>query len=291
MQVTRSYAGTLADVGTTSARQLSFGAAGTQTAYWNKIDFINQTIADFLKNDCGVDVAYEIRDGATVKFLWIYDVPFLFSGSSSTNSFYLYGPYNTTSIAGTSANVPTFFGAYSGTNIGVYSFSLIFCGNPETGFALRFKTYNSSAVKSATCFRFMRAKNTLTGGNAVVWCWGDATAAYGVENNANGIDLDENGEMIESSYSTAVISYLFSLNGKAANKDSSGGKVALVPLMIGVWQVPGIYCHIRGLNLTVATTLTTEIQTEIEISGRRFLQTVNENAASGYINMGLIEVT
>ena len=286
MQISKSYSGTLPSVGSTSNRTYIFGVASTATVYQVKLDFINQTIADFLHDECGVDAAYEVRYGDTNKWLWMNGVPFLFVLRSNSSGVWLSVPYDTSAPTSNYS-----ISVFSGKSSGIYSFSLLFAGNPRTGFSLRFKAYNSAAV-APTGFRFMKAKNVANGKDAMVFVYGNPSInTPGVGGNANGIDLNEDGTIDPASFSGVYISYLFSLYGKDVNKNSAKGKFPLVPMMAGIWQLTGIYCHIRGFGIPAAQSCTTEMQTEIEISGRRFLNTVAEAAGGSYINIGLIEVT
>lgn len=282
MQITKAFSGTLDDVGSTSSRQYSFGHASTLTGYWNRIDFINQTIADFLSRDCGVDAVYEARQGNDNKFLWINGVPFLYYSLSSNERWVIAPPFG-----GATSSTSSYVALFGGNNSGTYSFSLVFTGNPKGAFSLRFKGYNATSVTSSSMARYIKAKNLLTGGNSAVWVFDSGTANFG---NCNGVDLNEDGTLKEDSFSTAIITYLPSISAKLVNKTSGGGHFPLVPLLFGIWRPLGVYCHIRGFELPAAMTAGTENQTEIEISGRRFVNTTPESLTSGYINIGLIEV-
>lgn len=283
MQVTKAFSGTLANIGSTSARPYKFGNTVTHTGYWEKIDFINQTISDFL-NEMGVDAAYEARQDDPNKFLWINGVPFLYFCNSSYERWGIATLYNgASSNLSNSANVMLFYGASSG----IYSFSLIFTGNPKGAFSLRFKGYNSTAVSSYTFVRYIKSKNLLNGKDSLVWVLENGTANLG---NCNGIDLNADGTLDPDSFSNTTITYLPSLAAKPINKTSGEGHFPLIPLLFGIWKPHGVYCHVRGFGLPDAMGTTVENQTEIEISGRRFINTTAENLGSGFINIGLIEV-
>ena len=284
MQVTKSYSGTITP-GSTSNRQISYGNTATASHYANKTDFFNQAIADFLRGECGVDAAYEARESSTEKFLWIYGVPFLFL--IATYAYVPYGPYNGTAIQSTgTANTPVFLSASSGD----YSFSLVFTGNPKTAFALRIKNRNG-ALNNTYDFRFMKATNVATGGKATLWLYGNSvTATAFTTQNLNGIDLNADGTMKESSFSTDTINFCVGIFSKAVNKAESPRKFPLVPVMAGIWQIPGVYCHLVGYGLPAALGADVENQTEVDIAGRRFIVTSLDAFAAGYLNMGLIEV-
>lgn len=287
MQTKKSYSGTITP-GSTSTRQVSYGDSTTASNYANKTDFFNQTIADFLRDECGVDAAYEARNGSTAKFLWIYDVPFLFLIPTAYYGFY--GPYSGTAIqaAGTSSSSIT--KVFNASTSGEYSFSLIFTGNPSTAFALRINGYNG--ISATYDYRFMKATNAATGGKAVVWVYGNglSTAAL-TTTNANGIDLNDDGTMDRDSFSTDTINARVGLSSKAINKTANPGKFPLVPVMAGIWQLQGVYCHLVGYGLPVALDATVENQTEVRIGNRGFIVTCLDEFAAGYLNMGLIEVT
>lgn len=283
MQITKAFSGTLADVGSTSSRRYSFGYASTVTAYWNRVDFINQTIADFLRDDCGVDAAYEARQGDENKFLWIHGVPFLYYAPYNYERWRVWPPFG-----GTASSASSYVALFSSYNSGAYSFSLVFTGNPRGAFSLRFKQYNSTSVTSSSMARYIRAKNLLTGGDSLVWAFDSGTSNLG---NCNGIDRKSDGTLDADSFSTAAITYLPSADAKPVNKTSGGGRFPLIPLLFGIWKPLGVYCHIRGFDLPAAMAASVENQTEIEISGRRFINTTSESLSSGYINIGLVEVT
>lgn len=283
MQITKGFSGTLADVGSTSSRRYSFGYASTVTTYLNRVDFINQVIADFLHNDCGVDAAYEARYGEENKFLWINGVPFLYYTNSSQERWYVAPPFG-----GSTSSTSSYVALFRSYNSGVYSFSLMFTGNPNGAFSLRFKPYDSTSVTSSSMARYIKAKNLLTNRDSLVWVFDSGTANLG---NCNGIDRKSDGSPDADSFSTASITYLPSISAKPVNKTSGEGRFPLVPLLFGIWRPLDVYCHIRGFDLPAAMAANVENQTEIEISGRRFINTTSESLGSGYINIGLIEVT
>lgn len=286
MQIVKSYSGTLENIGSSESRLGPYGTTYKASTYTVKNNFFNQTIADFLHNTCGVDAAYEMREGSTDKFLWIYNVPFLFLPSSGSNVIYFFTPFNTTNTPWSAS----FSSPYSATSSGTYSFSLLFTGDAQRGFTLRFKMYGSSTILSSYYLNFAKATNILDGGNATVWGHAQSVSNT-VLSYANGININEDGTMIQDSFSNEKLTYYPALHAKAVNKTSTPGKFPLVPLLIGIWKLTGIYQYIQGFGLPTATSATTEVQCEVEIANRRFINTVSESVASGYINFGLIEVT
>ena len=282
MQVTKAYAGTLAGSNVSSSRPKQFGNTKNLAGYWDKIDFINQTIADFLKEECGVDAAYEIRHGDTNKYLWIYGAPFLFyQYSTSSGSFNFDGPYTSSFSTGGTYTSLSFFSAATARN---YSFSIIFTGNPQTGFTLRFINYNTTAPNSSYYVSFIRAKNLLNQKDSVVW------KAVGLK-TCYGIDLNEDGMPDKESMPAAVLNFENRAYTEAANKAVSGGNFPLIPMRFGIWKPEGFYLFPDKFGVPAALGANTEMQTVIEISGRKFINTVPETASYSYINLGLIEVT
>lgn len=290
MQVTKSFSGTLDNLGSSSARQVSYGATATESTYWNRNDFLNQTIADFLHDDCGVDAAYEVRAGSSNKFLWIYDVPFLFSettiSTSSGQQSRFYGPLNGATLY--YAVNRCFASASSNT----YNFKLNFCGNPSNGFCLRFVLYGTSIPNSGYKFVFCKAKNMLTQKDSVVFKYSNVTPTSNILilNAANAIDINEDRSIDEISFNTDHVPYTPVLQTKNAIKADSGGKFPLVPLTFGIWKTTGFYLHPKGFGLPNALAASNEVQTEVSISGRRFIVTTLDDLKSSYINCGLIEV-
>lgn len=281
----------MASVGSSTARQVSYGATQTETTYWARNDFVNQTIADFLQGDCGVDAHYEVRAGSDNKFLWIYDVPFLFSQTTINTASgawtRFYGPLYGTSLHSWPLRL------FSGAATGVYNFNLYFCGDPSHGFALRLSSYNSSAPSYYFKFLFIKASNMLTGKDSVVWHPGvvsnSGTALNFIE--GNGIDLNADGTLDAVTFSSDVVSVRPVLETKAVIRTSANGKFPLVPLTFGIWKTSGFYLHPQEFGLPAAQTTTTAAQTEISISQRKFIVTTLDSPLSQYINAGLIEVT
>lgn len=297
MQVTKTYSGTAA-LGSTASRIVSYGATTKATVYPAKVDTVNQIIADFLRVQCGVD-AYYTTGGADASFLWIWGVPFLFSISGKNSYAAFYGPgsgtaLNSGSESGTqyNAGASKLFNGETGT----YSFGLVFAGNPNNGFALRFKTYGSSSISQYFVARFMKCTNLINGNDAVVWSGqnifssGNATTATVLLGGMNGIDLD-GGSVNLGSFSTALINYDPLLHTKAIHKAANNGALPLVPLTIGPYRANGIYLRPVGFALPSAASVTTEVQHEMTVGSRSFLITNNDSLATSYINMGLIETT
>lgn len=303
MQVTKSYAGTVALESSTASRALSYGTTATTNVYPSKVNTVNNIIANFLSSECGVDAWYGAKSGSADSFLWIYGVPFLFNILGNTSYAAFYGPLSGNALLngsdGTSSNVGYNRGLSKLFNgeTGTYSFSLIFAGNPNNGFSLRFKTYGSNSISQYFMFRFMKGSNLINGLNAVVW---SATSIYSngspdiatpLLGGMNGIDLNANGTIKEDSFSTATLSYDPLLHTKAVHKTSNGGALPLLPLRVGPYRMNGIYYRPAGFNLPNSASVTSEIQAEITVSGRSFLITNTDSIGLTHINMGLIETT
>lgn len=297
MQVTKTYSGTAA-LGATASRPVSYGASTKATVYPAKVDTVNQIIADFLRVECGVD-AYYTTGGADASFLWIWGVPFLFSISGKNSFAAFYGPGSGTALnsGSESANKYNMGNSkmFSGET-GTYSFGLVFAGNPNNGFALRFKTYGSSSISQYFVARFMKCTNLINGKDSVVWSGqniyssGNDTSATLLLGGMNGIDLDS-GNVNLDSFSTALINYEPILHTKPVHRTANGGALPLVPLVIGPYRTNGIYLRPVGFALPSAASVTTEVQHEMTVGTRSFLITNNDSIAPSYINMGLIETT
>lgn len=297
MQVTKTYSGTAA-LGATASRLVSYGASTKATVYPAKVDTVNQIIADFLRVQCGVD-AYYTTSGADASFLWIWGVPFLFSISGKNSYASFYGPGSGTALNSGSESANQYNMGNSklfNGETGTYSFGLVFAGNPNNGFALRFKTYGTSSVSQYFVIRFMKCTNLINGKDAVVWSArniyssGDANSATVLLGGMNGIDLDS-GNVNLDSFSTALINYDPVLHTKAIHRTANGGALPLVPLVIGPYRTNGIYLRPVGFSLPSAASVTTEVQHEMTVGTRSFLITNNDSISTSYINMGLIETT
>lgn len=275
------------------AREYSFGSTRTAKVYPSKVDTVNSIIASFLRSECGVDAYYGQRAGSDYDFLWIYNVPFLFNIPGAERYVVFYPPLGS---AGTISSTVNTSGNPTQTNLfytdGVrYSFGLVFCGNPNTGFALRFKFMPSTSVSTNLVFRFMKCENIINGSDAVMWSSTNVYAngtttlpsgSVGVSDigGMNGIDLDGNG-INKGSFSTEAIIYDPRLHTKTVHMASNEGALPLVPLLIGPYRANGIYLRPRGFSLPLAHSLGTEVQPEITIGGRSFLITNSSSQTIG----------
>ena len=299
MQISKSYSGTVESPAVTSSRDISWGVTSKQNLYTNLVDFVNQTVAAFLHNDCGVDAVYEVREGSDYKFLWIYHVPFLFAPAarSSYPMTNFCGPLSAVILSTGQYNNATWYsklfaGIPTAANGGSYAFGLIFSGNPNTGFMLRIKTYPGTAISSVFSFCFARARNLLNEKDAVVWKYRPYTNASPYFNECmNGVDLEEDDSMDVESFSTNVAVFSHILDTKKVLRTSNPGKLPLVPMVVGgIWQLAGVFQRPANFNLPVANTATVEQQTEIQIAGRKFIVASNDISNANMMNFGLIEV-
>lgn len=302
MQVTKSYSGTVSLESSTTSRTVSYGVATTSAVYPSKVDAINTIIANFLRTECGVDAWYMAKSGSTDSFLWIWGVPFLFNIAGTNSYAAFYGPLsgsalNSGSDGTSSVKYNTGLSKLFNGTTGEYSFSLLFAGNPNNGFSLRFKTYNSNSISQYFVIRFMKCYNLINDLDAVVWSGinvysnNNADTATVLLGGMNGIDLNANGTIKEDSFSTYLMQYDPLLRTKAVNKTSNDGALPLVPLCVGPYRTNGIYLRPVGFNLPYAMSATTEVQAEITVSGRSFLLTNSDNISVNFINMGMIETT
>ncbi len=95
----------------------------------------------------------------------------------------------------------------------------------------------------------------------------------------------------KESMPAAVLNFENRAYTEAANKAVSGGNFPLIPMRFGIWKPEGFYLFPDKFGVPAALGANTEMQTEIEISGRKFINTVPETTSYSYINLGLIEVT
>lgn len=302
MQVTKSYAGTVSLEDSTQKRSVSYGASTTASVYPSKVDTVNNIIAQFLRQECGVDAWYMTKSGSTDSFLWIWGVPFLFNIAGNNSYAAFYGPLSGSALNAGSDGTSTVkyntgLSKLFNGDTGAYSFSLLFAGNPNNGFSLRFKTYGSNSISQYFVIRFMKCYNLINDLDAVVWSGinvysnGNTDTATVLLGGMNGIDLNANGTIKEDSFSTALLQYDPILRTKAVNKTSNSGALPLRHLYIGPYRANGIYMRPVGFNLPNAVSATTEIQAEITVSDRSFLLTNSDSIAVNYINMGMIETT
>lgn len=297
MQIEQVYTGTLESTTETVTRPYSYGVSTTTALYSAQTDTMNQTVADFLKGTCGVDAAYEDRGDTGYKWLWIFDVPFLFThptGSSPKNNL-LYGPYSKDPVSA-GANFNTF------DSKGNYSIRLRLFGDPDTAFALALFA-NGSASSGPGTYKFVKATNILTQGSAVFWALGDTitpsgSTPYSPQEVAfgNAIDFDAGGAFVEKSLVTQVPYRPYQYTS-AGQYELNFDKIPLIPIRFVLWELKGCYCLPLQWGLPAPVSWNYPTQTEIEIAGRKFIVTVNSssnyysNLSSNYINLGLLEVT
>lgn len=300
MQVSKTYTGTVTLEDKTEKREYSYGQASTITCYPSKIDTLNSIVAQFLYEECGVDARYGVGKRSDYSFLWIYGVPFLLGMTGANNQLYFYQPFGGGSSQKSnyaSTNTATDISLFSGAR---YSFGLVFAGNPNTGFCLRFKQYNSTAVTNVLILRFMKSENLINGADSVLWSainhdattQGSTTAtATNLFTGFRAIDVAGN-EPIEESYSgNTSMNYSCLLQSLSAHRNYNEGALPLVPLTIGPYRANGIYLRPRGFGLPSTHTLTTEVQAEVTIGDRSFLIASSDTMSYNTMNMGLIETT
>lgn len=297
MQIEQVYTGTVESTALTVVRPYSYGIASTTTLYSTQTDTMNQTVANFLKDTCGVDAAYEDRGDTGYKWLWIFDVPFFFTHptGSSPKSNLLYGPYSTTPV-GEDAPFETF------NANGTYTIRLRLFGDPSTAFALALFSRNSTTSGPGT-YKFVKATNILTQGNAVFWALGNTITTVGSNPYSskevaygNAIDLDSSGALVVKSLVTQVPYRPYQYTS-AGQYELNFDKIPLIPIRFVLWELKGCYCLPLQWGLPNPVYWYNPTQTEIEIAGRKFIITVNpydtyySNISSSYINLGLLEVT
>lgn len=293
MTISKYYEGTLDDANLAGTRNFSYKYTATSSNFLiNKIDFFNQTVADFLRQECGVDTVYEARDGDEDKYLWICDVPFLMyfksGGSQQYVGVYCLSGASLLDSVASSSNMYVFENSSSNN----YKFTLIFDGNPKTGFVLRAKTYGGN-IPYQFCLRFMNAVNVVNGRKALIWFANHQMETVYSINNLYSVDIDEQNlpDMNSYNYLSGTTRFFPVLQSSPANKSVNLDKFPLVPIMVGVYKVPGVYCQPFGYGVPLPMQITQYNQVEFTVSGRRFLSTVRDSLAQQDINMGLIELT
>jgi len=294
MQVSKTFSGEVTLEEATVKRLVSYGAAATSAVYPSKVDTVNTIIADFLRGTCGVDAWYGAKGEVEDSFLWIYGAPFLFNISGANNYAQFYGPCYGSAISSDRNTSNYVYCTMFADN--AYSFGLVFAGNPENGFCLRIKTYNSNYPSAIFAMRFMKCSNLINGSDAVVFSGRITDYASSSSDNApagmNGIDLSGPGGLIApASFSSSVMTYTPLLQTKKVHKTANEGALPLVPLCVGPYRANGIYLRPIGFALPNSVGASVEVLPEITISGRSFLLTNSDSFSAGYINMGLIETT
>lgn len=116
-------------------KKITFSTLGEKDRrpyYWNasssydlySVEDINISILDFLV-ECGVDSAFEVREGSVYPWLWIFNTPYLFYHTSSNQV--------CVNISPAAANM-----VYNIAAEGAQFCYVVFSGNPKSAFVLRF---------------------------------------------------------------------------------------------------------------------------------------------------------
>lgn len=301
MQKSKTYVGSIGSYSSGTTRPVVYGNTATASVSALATDFILNTIADFLKNDCGVDAAYEIREGNAYKWLWIYGLPMLIYVQTTTTSLASsYAPFSSRStgdcIPASGSNGTIF----SSTTTGAYNFTLYYYGNPEDVCVL----YVKSNLNSTSTFRLcvLKTTNILTGLPSVTAV--GQNSGYPIY---TAYDLDENGLLVWnasiSSYSRAK-SFVNILNLQYTDVSQNSGKLPLVNMVFGVHYCKHAFLTPNSDMLPRGVAIGNPVQTEVTVGGRTFINflpwgstdNVNSNSTAtytggtSYTNLGLVEV-
>lgn len=319
MQVVKNYSGTI-NAGTSSTRHLYVGSTANSSVYASVVDFINETIADFLHNDCGVEeCVYEIRESDPYKFLWIFNVPFLFyptnggSGTSTWRSTVFQSPFNMGYSNGksgyaTTSYASTLLSAALTANIDVnYDFDLYFDGNPKSAFSLRFKNYGASVPSLYFHFNFVKCKNVLSGKNSVVWSYvsnnnSTSSSSWAANMVINAIDINEDGTVDADSGERSLAEKHTITICATTMRQKNPGKFPLIPVTFGsIYVAYDLYLIPYAFGLPVSAGCNTVIIPTVTIADKEFIissyisSTMSSNVANemlyNYIGLGLIDTT
>ncbi len=292
MQVQQTYSGTLESASENITRPYSYGMTATMQLNAAKTELLNQTVAGFLSENCGVEAAYEDRDASGQKWLWIFGCPFLFACPASANTRAdIYGPFSTVSL--TADVVLT---AFSGNG---YYLILRFFGDPSRAFSLVALGYSSSQLKNG--FKVVKSRNILNGRKALFYALGDRVTNTSSSSSqpapppmvagARCVDFDEAGAVVAASIGENM-PYMPLLDTTAQMYNANSDKIPLVPIRVNLWELEGCYCYPRNWGLPAAYNMAVQTQAEFEVGGRRFITTTPDSGGlSNFINLGLLEVT
>lgn len=304
MQKSKTYTGSIGDYKTAGdiKRPYTYGATGTISCSEKATDFFLSTVADFLKNDCGVDAAYEVRPGNEYKWLWIYGCP-VFAYIISTATAIGYKCYAPFSQLATTSLSPWGLGngyIFSSNTTGAYNFTLYYYGNPEDVCVLYLKN-NLSTSESKTRLVVLKTVNILNDAPSVTLVGQDYNnpiyCAY---------DLDESGNLI---FDTEISAYPYYkgfsniLNAQKADIGANPGKLPLVHILFGVHYCKHMFLAPNADMIPRGGNAGTLVMPEIKMGTRTFLNLAywgsTNNVASnnstiyagntGYFNLGLVE--
>lgn len=319
MQVVKNYSGTI-NAGTSSAREYTYGQTSTTSIFTNVSDFICETIANFLHDDCGVEEAvYEAREGSNYKFLWIFNIPFLFypvsggSGSSAYRCTNFYSPFsmgycNGKSGYSSTSYASTLLSAALTANTDVdYGFGLYFDGNPKSAFSLRFSIYGASTPSAYFHFNFVKCKNVLSGKDSIIWTFvtnnnGSSSSAWSASTRTIALDLNENGTIDTDSGETGLEEKHTVTVCSTGMKTKNPGKFPLIPVTFGsIYISNDLYLVPYNFGIPSTESVTKAIIPTVTIANKEFIvssmvsSTQSSNASNeksyNYIGLGLIDTT
>lgn len=120
-------------------------------------NWLNEEMATFL-TECGVEnVSYEVRDGSSYPWLWIWDSPFLFYETMTNNDNYMAIPLGSKYTRFPASNTTGLIGL--GDPV-----CFVFSGNPKSSFIFRIMKEGSSLVQNQqTGLWVAKATNQLSG--------------------------------------------------------------------------------------------------------------------------------
>ena len=304
MQKKRTFSGTIANIGSARSRASMIDHIYTTSQYDTKVDLVNQSIADFLHNDCGVDARYGTGEGSTDKFLWIFGAPFFFLDTATTGTSLTYWEaraYNNSTQNRElilSAKAKSRLAFFANPTSGAYKFALYYIGNSTEG-CLRIQHYNSNYPNFSLIIA--KTKNILLNQDSMIYSVYQTidtatTTTRELIPNIGAVTFNADGSIDKSHTNNYTLTSYYQLLGTPDftnyNQPLSGGKFPLIPIIFGVHKPTHMYCLPCGFGLPASATVSTETIPEVTIQGRTFAVTAppgGGGAASSYINCGLLE--
>lgn len=300
MQKIKHFSGNVVDHGVTESRICSYGnksASGKADVYINKVNLVNEIIASFLRDDCGVDAEYTTKSGSLTEldFLWIYGFPVLYAFIKLDNKNNLFLPDTGSSSSYKISSASEDSSLFKSTTTPDYSFDLIFTGSPDA-FALRMTSYKDSNVDMQMTLRIIRATNILNNKDAIL-CGvsvnsssGSNMASDAVTFTPWSVDISD-GILDVDTISPSKRAGQVVINTQSIDFELNPNKIILQPIFVAPYQTKGLFYRPVNFNLPNATPANIPLQTEIEMAGRRFIITNSDSGDTKNITMGMIEVT
>lgn len=270
----------ISETSTSTTRPIRVGSSAA-TNYLIVSDLWNETVATFLA-ECGVNAAFEVREGSEYPFLWIDDFPYLLTrGTASDQTLRCHTPGNI------SLKINIFDG---GVITKVRTMGLVFNGNPKGWFTLRFFDENFTESSGFVGFGITQSMVSLRKYSVISLLVSNTNKdviSYPNESGSHYISeyMSIDREVSELDISSVSVAPEFI-------KSDFGIKFPLIPItsvLSGVTLVDiGRYRYVNAQNLPSYKNWDILYQPEFELGGRKFWLSSRSLDAPDQFSLGLV---